>query len=113
MDRRAESLVCGKRPDENQVDATVIQLAQRGIETRGDGRQVCYGAELHHINAGACRIQPFPIFGCAHDGDAAPHPMRPRACTFQASHSLRTGVRLMRWFRTWKFSASISRSSVR
>ncbi len=39
--------------------------------------------------------------------------MRPKACIFHASHSLRSGVRPMRWCKTWKFSASISRSKVR
>ena len=53
----------------------------------------------------------------AHDGDAlrlghGPY-MRPRACIFHASHSLRSGVRAMRWCSTWNWPASISRSSVR
>ena len=37
----------------------------------------------------------------------------PSACTRQASQSLRSGVRLMRWCSTWKLSRSISRSRVR
>ena len=37
----------------------------------------------------------------------------PSACTFQASQSLRKGVRLMRWCSTWNFSCSISVSKVR
>ena len=38
---------------------------------------------------------------------------RPSACIFQASQSLRRGVRLMRWCSTWKFSACTSSSKVR
>ncbi len=38
---------------------------------------------------------------------------RPSACTFQANHILRNGVRLMRWCSTAKLSCSISLSSVR
>ena len=38
---------------------------------------------------------------------------RPKACTFQASQSLRTGVRLMRWCSTLNWSCSISRSRAR
>ena len=37
----------------------------------------------------------------------------PSACIFQASHSLRSGVRAMRWCSTRKSLATISRSSVR
>ena len=37
----------------------------------------------------------------------------PSACTFHASHSLRSGVRLMRCCSTWNFSCSISVSKVR
>ena len=48
----------------------------------------------------------------ADDGDAHGY-MRPSACIFQASQNLRSGVSAMRWCSTWKFSASISRSSVR
>jgi len=53
-------------------------------------------------------------------GGRAPHAVGnrgghslPRACIFQASQNLRSGVRLMRWCSTWKFSCSISRKSVR
>ena len=77
-----------------------------GLEYRGLVARLCGGNG--RSQAGPTSADDGNVHACC-----GVNYMRPRACIFQASQNLRSGVRLMRWCSTWKLSCSISRSKVR
>ena len=98
------------------ADEDVLAVVQRQalvLNAPGPPAQLGRGLQEPHMPAllggtnGSRQARP----AAAHDGESAQK--RPSACIFQASQSLRAGVRATRWVSTGKRAASISRSKVR
>ena len=99
--RTAAGLACGLV----QGDVPAAARQRKGGREAGPAAAEDGGARLSGARHRGARL----VFGAV----SAHRAMRPSACIFQASHSLRSGGRLMRWCSTRKSSASISRSRVR
>ena len=99
------------------ADQDVLAVVQRqsvGVQRTGTAAHAARGLEDGGPHARCGQFNGGRQTGPAGADDGDTHAQkRPSACIFHASQNLRSGVRLVRWFSTWKLSRSISRSSVR